>query len=67
MKSILFLTNNFQTRSQELYGFKTNKHPLQMKELDTFESDLIVLTRSIRYRRVNNNIQQQIMNNLKHI
>ena len=46
MESIFFLTNNSQTKFQDLqehYGFKT-----YIKELDTFEFDLIGLVNFIR-------------------
>ena len=60
MESILFLTNNYQTRFQDIeeyHGFKNYKHPPPIKELDTLESYLLGLVRSIRSRRVNNHMR----------
>ena len=53
--------------SKEYYGFKTNAHPPRIKELDNFEMDLIGLVKSIKYRKINNSIQQQMRNDFKKI
>ena len=60
MECPFFFTNNSQSKSQdtqEFYGFKTNVHPIHIKELDRFESDLTGLVKSIKYRNVINSIQ----------
>ena len=48
-----------------MMDFKLTPHHIE--ELDTFESDLMGLVWSIRYIRVNNNIQPQIRNELNDI
>ena len=52
---------------KEYYGFKTNSHSPYIKELDTFESDLTGLIKSMKYRNVCNGIQQQLRSDLKDI
>ena len=44
----------------EFYSFKTNVRPstIYIKELDSFESDLIRLDKFIKYGNVNNCIQR---------
>ena len=69
-KAYFFLASNSQTRTQgiqETCGFKTNKYPPRIKELDNFESNLIGLVRSIIYKSIDNSIQQQIRRHHKNI
>ena len=45
---------------QEKFGFKTKKYPPHIEEMDNFESDLIGLVKTIKFKKIHNNIQQQM-------
>ena len=51
----------------ESYGLKSETCPKQQEELIPFENDLIQLVKEIKFRRVNNNFQKKLAEDLKTI
>ena len=60
-------SDNSYNERQEKYVFKTKKHPPHIKEMDNFEPDLIGLVKSIKFKKIHNNIQQQMSSDLRRI
>ena len=51
----------------ERYGIKSDNCPKQIKELLPFEDELILLLNSIKFRKVKNDFQQKLNNDIKMI
>ena len=68
-KAIFFINNSMETTesyaSGSAYGLKSNKCPPQLKELIPFEDDLIDLVKNIKFRKVRNNFQMKLHEDLK--
>ena len=56
----------FENKSESTfnYGFKTPKCPLQHKDLMEFEDDLQKIISNVRFRIVNNDFQNRLMNDI---
>ena len=70
-KAIFFINNSKETTesraSSSAYGLKSNKCPPQLKELIPFEDDLIDLVKNIKFRKVRNDFQKQLHEDLKKV
>ena len=49
----------------ETYGLKSQKTPPSIKELETFENDLIELVKNIKFRTVHNQLQRTLKSDIK--
>ena len=69
MEGLFFLNSidNSSNEMQEKYGFKTKKHSPHIKEMDNFESDLIRSVKTIKFKKIHNNIQSQMSSDLRRI
>ena len=56
-----------ETESTFNYGFKTRKCPPQYKDLMEFEDDLQKMISNVQFRRVNNDFQNRLNNDLRSI
>ena len=63
-KASFFLSNTTQNK-EENYGFKTNAHPPFIKQLESFESDLIGLIEKITFRDTNNLLLSKMKSDLE--
>ena len=61
----LFFQN--ETKSTFNYGFETCKCPLQHKDLMEFEDDLQKKISNVQFRRVNNDFQNRLKNDIRSI
>ena len=60
-KAHFFLSNeNQQPETFKTYVFKSCNHPPQINLLEEFEKDLYGIVTSIKYRNVNNNLQERL-------
>ena len=53
--------------SKETYGFKSKHHPSQSKYLEVFEKDLFNMANSLKFRRVRNDFQQKMTQDITQI
>ena len=61
----LFLEN--ESESTFIYGFKTRKCPPQHKDLMEFEDDLQKMISNVQFRRVKNDYQNRLKNDIRSI
>ena len=67
-KPHLFLSKeNQQPETLKTYGFKSRNHPPQITLLDEFEKDLYDIVTSIKYRNVNNSLQEKLKSDISKI
>ena len=52
---------------KEIYGFKSKHRPGQCKELETFENDLYNTVSSLKYRKSNDDFQEQMKEDISSI
>ena len=52
---------------KETYGFKSRKCPPAVKELEQFEHDLRNMIKNIEFRKVSNNFQDKLKNDIQEI
>ena len=60
-------TNKNEEQTTEWYGLKSPYTPRQVKELIPFENDLVELIRNIKFRKVQNNFQKKLKDDIKTI
>ena len=53
--------------SKETYWFKSKHHPSQCKYLEAFEKDLFNMAISLKFRRVRNDFQQKMKDDIAEI
>ena len=53
--------------NQERYGLRSFKIPPPVKELATFQSELVELVKNIKFRKVKNQLQYQLKEDIKKI
>ena len=70
-KAILFINNSKETTescaSGSVYGLKSNKCPLQLKELIPFEGNFTDLVKTIKFRKVRNDFQMKLHKDLRKV
>ena len=67
-KAYFFLNtiNCTEKEGREKYGFKTTKHPPpHIKEMDKFEAEMIGIVKEIKFRKMRNNIQQKMYEDMR--
>ena len=68
----IFFTNNSKETTKSfasgsVYGLKSTKCPPQLKELIPFEDDLIDLVKNIKFRKVRNDFQMKLHEDLRKV
>ena len=66
-KAFHFLNPQLPKSNKETFGLKTSKAPPPIQELKTFQDGLCVIARNIKFRRVNEQFQNQLKDDLKNI
>ena len=70
-KATFFINNSKETTescaSGSVYGLKSNKCLPQVKELIPFEDDLIDLVKNIKFRKVRNDFQMKLHEDLRKV
>ena len=66
-KAFFFDQQNHTAAKNETYGFKSENAPPQHKDLNAFENDLYELVKSIQFKKVRNQLQQQLASDVKEI
>ena len=70
-KAIFFINNGKETTescaSDLVYRLKSNKCPLQLKELIPFEDNLVDLMRNTTFHKVRNNFQVKLYKDLRKV
>ena len=70
-KAFFFLTNGGDLEErhplEETFGFKSTKCPPQMDNLKPFEEDLVRLIKNIKFKKVSNQFQAILSNDIKKI
>ena len=51
----------------EKYGFRTRNPPPHIKEMDKFEAEMIGMVKEIKFRKMRNNIQQKMYEDMRRI
>ena len=66
-KAYFFLNtiNCSEKEGKEKYGFKTTKHSPHIKEMDKFEAEMIGMVKEIKFRKMRNNIQQKMYEDMR--
>ena len=59
--------SNEERSNVERYGLKSEGCPAQLKELAPFEEDLIQLVKEIKFRRVKNDFQKKLSEDIRKI
>ena len=67
MKNSKNNSDSTQKEDSSRYGIKSNKYPLQVKDLIAFEEDMIDLVHQIKFRKVKSDFQRRLNKNLKTI
>ena len=62
-----FLNPNVTSNIKETFGFNTSKAPEPIKELKTFQDGMIEIARNLKFKKVNNQFQSQLKDDLKNI
>ena len=57
--------DNIKEENTEWYGLKSPYSPRQVKELIPFENDLVELIRNIKFRKIRNNFQEKLKQDIK--
>ena len=65
-KALEFL-GKLHSSDKVTYGFKSRNYPPIVHELENFENELLFLIKNIQFRKVNNNFQSQLNENIKQI
>ena len=64
----LFLDRNEDNNSKrQYYGFKSRKCPPQVKDMENFEDELLEMARNVTFRKINNDFQNTMRNDIKTI
>ena len=63
----LFIIKLYARNDIFKYGFKTRKCPPQYKDLMEFEDDLQKMISNVQFRRVNNDFQDRLKNDIRSI
>ena len=66
-KAFFFDQQNHTAAENETYGFKSENAPPQHKDLNVFENDLYELVKSIQFKKVRSQFQQQLTSDVKEI
>ena len=65
-KALTFL-GKLKSSEKDNYGFKTVKCPSSVKELVLFENDMMDMIKNLEFRRVNNEFQSNLRNDIRQI
>ena len=63
----IFQDTKKEKSNQQRYGLRSFKIPPPVKELAAFESELIELVKNIKFRKVKNQLQNQLKEDIKKI
>ena len=66
-KTLVFLGKLDNDNNRETFGFKSTKCPPAVPELSQFENDLMYLVKNIEFRKVNNEFQNKLNNDINEI
>ena len=66
-KAYFFLSiiNCTEKEGREKYGFRTTNPPPHIKEMDKFEAEMIGMVKEIKFRKMRNNIQQKMYEDMR--
>ena len=65
-KALAFL-GKLKSSDKDNHGFKTVKCPSSVKELVPFENDMMVMIKNLEFKRVNNEFQSNVRNDIRQI
>ena len=65
-KALAFL-GKLKSSDKDNYGFKTVKCPSSVKELVPFENDMMDMIKNLEFKRVNNEFQSNLRNDIRQI
>ena len=69
--AILFINNNKNATKDYKegfsYGLKSGRSPLQVKDLIQFEDDLVRIVKELKFRKVKNNFQTKLREDMKQV
>ena len=60
-----FLNPNPTKSRKETFGLNTTEAPPPIKELKSFQDGLANIAKNLKFRRINNNFQKQLKDDLK--
>ena len=68
----IFFRNNNKKASEDYkegfsYGLKSGRSPPQVKDLIQFEDDLVRIVKELKFRKVKNNFQTKLHENMKQV
>ena len=68
----IFFRNNNKKASEDYkegfsYGLKRGRSPPQVKDLIQFEDDLVRIVKELKFRKVKNNFQTKLHENMKQV
>ena len=66
-KAIYFENKDISEKITETYGLKSLKCPKQVRELIPFEKDLVAIFKNIKFRKINNNFQENLNKDIRTI
>ena len=64
---VLAFLRKLKGSDKDNYGFKTGKYPSSVKELVPFENDRIDIIKNLEFKRVNNEFQSNLRNDIRQI
>ena len=65
MRSKVYFYLNKETQQKNIFGFKSRHHPSQYNLLEEFEKDVFDITKSIKFRKVRNKLQEELKEDLE--
>ena len=65
-KALAFL-GKLKDSDKDNYGFKTAKSPPSVRDLVPFENDMMDIIKSLEFKRVNNEFQSNLRNDIRQI
>ena len=66
MKALQFL-GKLDSSEKQTFGFRSRNCPPAVEELANFEDDLMLMTKNVEFRNINNTFQEKLKNDIKEL
>ena len=66
-KAHFFVKGDNNNGTQQKFGFKSRKCPPQIKDMESFESELVEMTQNIKFRKTKDTFQRTLNQDIKSV
>ena len=66
-KALEFFGKSNSNSNTEIYGFQSIRCPPAVEDLSNFKNDLLLMIKYIEFRKINDNFQEKLSNDIKQI